>query len=179
MRTRWGIYIAVVVFLLLVPLVAMRFSDEVNWGPMDFLVMGLLLTGIAVIVESAIRKREAFARNGAYFLAVVLMLTAGFVQLWANAAVGIIGSEGNAANFLFYGVVGVALIGTLIARLESPRMVLAMLAAAAAQIGVFLIALAAGWGTVPVYTLAFTLMWLGSAMLFHKAANQQVVLSPP
>lgn len=178
MKARVIIYIAFISFLLLVPLVAMRFSNEVNWGLMDFVVMGLLLTGVAVIVEFAIRKRAAFAKNGAYFLAVVLMLMACFVQLWANIAVGIVGSEGNAANILFYGVVGVALAGTLVARLESQRMMVAMLIAAAAQVGVFLVASAAGWGTVPVFTLVLTLLWAGSAMLFRKSANEQALFSP-
>ena len=40
--------------ILLVPLVAMRFSAEVNWGVLDFAVAGLLLALILVWAEPAV-----------------------------------------------------------------------------------------------------------------------------
>ena len=56
MKIRMGAYIGIIAILLLIPLVAMRHTTEVRWGPLDFLMMCGLLTGVAVIVELSTRK---------------------------------------------------------------------------------------------------------------------------
>jgi len=88
-----------------------------------------------------------------------------------NGAVGIIGNEGNNANLLFYGVLAVGLIGALIARFEPQGMARAMIATAAAQLLVFVIALVAGWGFTGPITFFFLAFWVGSARLFQNAAR--------
>ncbi len=42
--------------LLLIPLIAMQFTTEVNWGILDFTVMGILLLVTVTICELVIRK---------------------------------------------------------------------------------------------------------------------------
>ncbi|SDF47888.1 hypothetical protein SAMN05428966_11628 [Massilia sp. PDC64] len=71
--------------ILLVPAVAMRFTDEVNWGPGDFLVGGALLagTGLAYVLT----KRRIAGRPGRLLLGVLLAL--GLLLVWAELAVGI------------------------------------------------------------------------------------------
>jgi hypothetical protein len=71
--------------ILLVPAVAMRFTDEVNWGPGDFLVGGALLagTGLAYVLT---RQRIA-GRPGRLLLGAFLAF--GLLLVWAELAVGI------------------------------------------------------------------------------------------
>jgi hypothetical protein len=42
--------------VLLVPLVAMQFTDEVDWGVADFVFAGVLLGGTGLLLERAIRR---------------------------------------------------------------------------------------------------------------------------
>ena len=43
-------------FILLLPLVAMQFTDEVAWGVADFVFAGILLGGTGLLLELATRK---------------------------------------------------------------------------------------------------------------------------
>jgi Kef-type K+ transport system membrane component KefB len=45
-----------IVILLLIPFIAMQFTDEVNWTSSDFVIMGILLTGTGLLCEIIIRK---------------------------------------------------------------------------------------------------------------------------
>jgi hypothetical protein len=57
MHTQHSIRIAAVVgSLLLVPAVAMLFTDEVNWDLFDFVVMGAVLFGVGLAYELIARK---------------------------------------------------------------------------------------------------------------------------
>jgi hypothetical protein len=47
--------------VLLMPLVAMQFTDEVDWGVFDFVFAGALLAGVGVLCELAARKPANFA----------------------------------------------------------------------------------------------------------------------
>lgn len=70
---------------LLIPAVAMQFTDEVAWGAEDFALAALLLGGGAALFELAVRtlrKPLHVAIAGG-----VLLLAVGIV--WAEAAVGI------------------------------------------------------------------------------------------
>lgn len=74
--------------VLMVPLVAMQFTAEVNWDATDFIVMGMLLVGIGsayVLLARLFRKTE-------YKLAVGAVLGLIFLLTWAELAVGIFGS---------------------------------------------------------------------------------------
>jgi len=79
---------SVVVFPLLVPLIAMQFTSEVNWTLFDFIVAAFLLFIAAMAVGLIIRK----VKDKTYriiFSAVVLAL---FLLIWAEIAVGIFGT---------------------------------------------------------------------------------------
>jgi hypothetical protein len=72
-------------FVLLIPLAAMQFSDDVNWGREDFIAIAILLYGATLIYELFIRKlRTKNQRLIAGVLVVLLVL-----YLWAELAVGI------------------------------------------------------------------------------------------
>jgi hypothetical protein len=179
---RIGVWALAVLILLLVPLVAMQFSDEMNWGLFDFIFAGALLFGTGLIFELAVRKSGNFA----YRAAAAVALAAAFILIWVNAAVGLIGSEDDPANLMFGGVLAVGIIGTVVARFQPDAMARALLATAVAQALAGVIALAAGLGAAgPIWPLDilgltgfFTALWLISAWLFRKAAREIAPAGP-
>lgn len=76
--------------LLLVPLMAMQFTAEVDWNPVDFLVMGTLLFGTASLFVLAARRAPR-----RYWLPIGLLLGLGFLLVWAELAVGIFTGLGS------------------------------------------------------------------------------------
>ena len=74
--------------LLLIPLIAMQFTEEVNWSPMDFVVMGILLTGVGLVSEGILRKVKK-QEHRMFILAGVVLI---FLLIWAELAVGIFGT---------------------------------------------------------------------------------------
>jgi len=153
--------------LLLLPAIAMQFSREVVWGPIDFLAAGALIGGTGLVFELAVRAH----RSGAYRAGAGVALLAAFLTIWVNLAVGMIGDEDNPLNLIFAGVVAVAAIGGLLTRFRPGGMVWAMLAAAAVQAAAILPTLAEEPRTVPLIG-AFALPWLLAAALFRAAERQ-------
>jgi hypothetical protein len=76
------------VLILLVPLVAMQFTDEVNWSPSDFIVMAVLLLGTGLALEFVSRKIKTTTNRVAFSIVLVAV----FLLVWAELAVGIFGS---------------------------------------------------------------------------------------
>ncbi len=75
-----------VALLLLIPLVAMQFTDEVNWSLSDFVVMGFLLLGTGLMCELVMRKVNKIK----YRIAICGALLAVLVIIWIELAVGIL-----------------------------------------------------------------------------------------
>jgi hypothetical protein len=125
--------------LLMVPLVAMQFNDEVNWSAFDFMLMGALIFGTGVLFVLAMRVAQQIA----YRVAMGLAIGATFLMIWANLAVGLIGSGPNLGNLLYIGVLAVLIIGIYLSRFKSPGLERAMFATALALIAVAIIALLA------------------------------------
>jgi hypothetical protein len=167
--------------ILLLPLVAMQFTDEVDWDETDFAVFGAMLFGVCGTYELAARM----TRNTAYRAAVGVAVVAAFILIWINLAVGIIGSEDNPANLMYGGVLAVGILGALIVRFQPHGMARALAATALAQALVGVIALIAGlgstgasWpGAIVFLTGFFAALWLVSAWLFRKAARDFVTRS--
>jgi hypothetical protein len=165
-------------FLLLLPVVAMQFTNEVNWDETDFIVFGAMLAVACGTFELAARMTG----NWVYRAAVGVAVAAAFILVWINLAVGIIGSEDSPANLMYGGVIAVAIIGAFMGRFQPVGMARALVATALAQALVGVIALVAGFGsTAPSFPEAivfltgfFAALWLLSAWLFRKAAREQV-----
>lgn len=155
--------------LLLLPALAMQVTTEVDWGPEDFTTFGVMLAAAGGALELAVR----LSRDWAYRAAAGLAVAAGFLLLWANLAVGIIGSEDNPANLMFHGVLLVGIVGAILARFRPRGMSVAMAAMALAQLLAFIVGIVAGWGFTPVVTMVFAGLWLASAWLFHRASRDQ------
>ena len=55
-------------------------------------------------------------RNTTYRFASGVAVGAAFILVWLSLGVGIIGRDGDPANLMYFGVLAVGIIGTLIAR---------------------------------------------------------------
>ncbi len=82
------IILSAVVILLLIPFIAMQFTNEVDWKILDFVIMGVLLTGTGLLCELVIRKVNS-VKNRIIICGVILFV---FFLIWAELAVGIIGT---------------------------------------------------------------------------------------
>lgn len=74
--------------LLLIPLIAMNFSNEVNWSIFDFLVAGVLLIGTGLTLEFILRKVKTTKNRILFGIALFIAL----FLIWAELAVGIFGT---------------------------------------------------------------------------------------
>jgi hypothetical protein len=153
-------------FLLLLPLVAMQFTEEVNWGPFDFLVMGIMLGLVCAAFEVTLRV----AHSNTYAIAAGIAMATAFLMSWINLAVGIIGDGSHPANLAFFGVLAIGLIAVVFSRLQPLGMARAMQLMAVAQVLVILVALIARSAQGAILSLLVTAAWLVSAALFRKAA---------
>jgi DMSO/TMAO reductase YedYZ heme-binding membrane subunit len=85
---RLSIVLGIVVLILLIPLVAMQFTNEVNWDLTDFIVMGALLFLTGTCIEVVTRVVKSAQLKLAFTLIILLIL----FLVWAELAVGIFGS---------------------------------------------------------------------------------------
>ncbi|MES2444887.1 MAG: hypothetical protein V4574_18850 [Pseudomonadota bacterium] len=155
--------------LLLLPLVL-----RAPWTLSDFIVAGVMLGTAGLVLELAVRSSASLA----YRVGAGLAVAASFLLVWVNGAVGFLGDEGNPANLVFAAVLGIALLGSVIAGFRPAGMARAMFAAAAAQLLIGAIAIPLGWASpgnaglfeVVIGTTLFTSLWLVAGALFRKAA---------
>ena len=173
--SRMAAWAAVVGVILLIPLVSMQYSDEFNWGVLDFVFAGTVLFGAALAYELIARKTTIV-----YRAAVGLAMATAVLLFWVNAAVGIIGN-GEVFKLMYLGVIAIGIAGALIARFQPQGMTRALYAVAIAQMLVPTIVLAIPSlrgalleppGLVGVFILnaGFAALWIASAWLFRKAA---------
>jgi hypothetical protein len=154
--------------LFLLPLVAMQFTDEVNWTAFDFVFWGGMLLVACGVYEAMAR----LTTNRAYRAGVGAAIVGGFLVVWVNGAVGMIGSEDNAYNLFFLGAILVGAVGALIAWFKPAGMARALYATAIVHALVSVVALVAGWDQRgAMLSLVFVLPWLLSAGLFGQAAR--------
>lgn len=70
------------------PLIAMQLTNEVNWTISDFLVMGILLFSTVFTMDFVLKKVKTLKSRLIVIFAIVILL----VLVWAELAVGIVGS---------------------------------------------------------------------------------------
>lgn len=157
--------------ILLIPLIAMQFTEEVVWSASDFILMGILIFGTGFTYKFITRKSGEII----YRIAIGFALATGFFLVWSNLAVGLIGSENNAINLLYFGVIAVGVIGGFIVRFKSQGMTLVMFSMALAQALIAAIALFTGMYQLPessVFEILavngfFIFLFVVSALLFR------------
>jgi hypothetical protein len=170
--------IMVIVGLLLIPLIAMQFTNEMDWSLDDFIAMGIMLSVAGAMIEIGARMSP----NTKYRIGLAIAVFAGFTLMWVNLAVGIIGSENNPANWLFVGVLGIGIIGAIASAFKARGMAVAALVTACAQFLVPIVAFliwkktiepGEGPGVAGIFALNFfwVLLWLVSWRFFKNAAQ--------
>ncbi len=168
---RWVIVTAVV---LAIPALAMAFNlaipdpgsgnDGVNWGPMDFAIIGVLVLGAGLLFEYASSRSGTVAHKGAVGIAVA----AGLGLIWLNLAVGFMDVEHG--NLMYVLVLFVALVGAAIGRFEPREASMAMFATAAAHTVVAVIGIAANLGPTLLADAFWIAGWIASGLLFRQAS---------
>jgi hypothetical protein len=87
-NTRLKIILLIAASLLSVPFISMQFTDEVDWGIMDFTIMGILLFGTSLACEFILRMVKSTLYRIIICGAILLI----FFLIWAELAVGIFGT---------------------------------------------------------------------------------------
>ena len=175
--SRWTLFLwGGAALLLVVPFMAMRLqAPGVDWTAADFVVMGALLAAVCGAVELAMR----FTASWPYRLGVATAAGGAFLISWVNLAVGIVGSERNPANLLFFAALAIGALAAILARFRPAGMAAAMLVTATAVAVAFILA-AAGTRAEPnvshlrelVGTAVITSPLLLSAWFFRKASQR-------
>ena len=74
--------------LLLIPFIAMQFTNQVNWSFFDFFIMGFLLLSTGITIEFLLRK----VKQRKYRISLLLSALFVFFLVWAELAVGLFGT---------------------------------------------------------------------------------------
>jgi hypothetical protein len=171
-----GVVALVTALILAVPLVAMQFTTEVNWSIGDFILMGLLIFGTG----SAYVLLTRFANNLVYRIAMAAALGTTFLMIWANLAVGLIGSGPHAGNLMYLGVIVVGVIGTIFSRFTSVGLERTMYAMSFSIVILAIIALLANMDEyagssvkeIIMVNAFFALLYAIAGLLFRFEAQQ-------
>ena len=108
--------------------------------------------------------------NSAYRVALGIAVAAALLIVWLQGAVA---TEDDSPGLIFYGVLGVGIIGAMIARFRPEGMARALFATALAQAFVAVIAMIAWkqYYEISILNGFFISLWIGSGLLFRKAAR--------
>lgn len=164
--------------ILLIPLIGMQITDEVNWSLFDFVAAGALLFGAGLAYEIVAGK----AKTSVYRYAAVIAVATALMLVWVNLAVGVLGSEDNFANLMYFGVIAVAIVGAVLARFRPRGLAWAMFVTALAQASTILIALIVGVQHYPESSVVeifavngfFMMGWVVAGLLFRWAGESGV-----
>ena len=164
---------SLIAVLLLLPAVAMLYTDEVQWSAGDFLLAAVLLIGTGLLGELVLRR----SRNNAYRAGAAVALVATLLLAWSNAAVGFVGAGANAANILYVALIGLVMAASFAAGFQARGMARAMVAAAIGQGLVMALAfsteLVRSEETFVIIVINgfFMALWSTAAVLFDRAAQ--------
>ncbi len=83
--------LAITLGILLIPLVVMQFTSEVNWDRPDFVIMGILIFTTSLTFNLAMGKMKHNPKR----LLVGVVIVALFIYVWVELAVGIFTNFGS------------------------------------------------------------------------------------
>lgn len=86
-RKDFIVIFTVTLLVLMIPLITMWPLDEFDWGFADFVIAGAMIFGTGLLLDYVARKMDK-----KYRLLAVIGIILAFFLLWAELAVGIIGT---------------------------------------------------------------------------------------
>ena len=175
--TKRQIVWTIVVALILSIFLAMQFTNfgqaEVQWNEAVAYSVMLLVAGGAYELWQWLKTRARIYRF-AFGIGLLGVLLLG----WVSGAVGIIGSENQSENLMYWAVPAVGLIGSLVSRFKPRGMARTLFTVALVQFLVPVVALIispeVSWGNVGVIGVfvvnsIFALLFAASALLFQRS----------
>lgn len=152
--------------LILAPLVAMQFTNEVDWDETDFIVATIIFGIVGGLIELAVH----LSSNWYFRIGAMFAVLAGFMVVWANLAVGMIGNEDNPVNLWFGAVLFIAIAGSLASRFRASILAPAMFLAGTLQIGIGTFAGILGTDMHGGrFTIMLSVTWFIASLLFWCA----------
>jgi len=148
-------------------------TEALRQGEYALVVTAALFALGCTVVELGARKSARWT----YAAGAAIAALTGLGQVWMNLAVGLVGSEDNPVNLVFFAVVAVAMLGALLVRGKAAGMVWVMGLAAAIQVLAGAIGMTAGDAVhappsgMLFLTTFFAGLWLNAAALFRAAAR--------
>lgn len=163
------------VSLILLAMTFQSFKNEIQWNETFAYIFILFIVGGFYELGQWLKKQTKIYR---------LAFGVGFFGLiflgWVSGAVGIIGSENNSVNLMYWAVPVVMFIGSFISHFKPRGMMRVMFIAACVQFIIPIIALIispdVSWGNVGVIGVfivnsIFTVLFVVSALLFQRAGE--------
>ncbi len=86
MNKKWSVFSPLL--LLLLPLIGMFVSNEVNWSFFDFIIMGILILSFSFGIKQVLKT----IKNTKYRILIIGLILILFLLIWAELAVGIFGT---------------------------------------------------------------------------------------
>jgi hypothetical protein len=169
----------ITVLLLSIPLAAMKFYTGVVWTFSDFIIAGTLIFGTGLLYKLFARFRpEVLFKTG-----MGLALITGLLLIWVNMAVGIVGSENNPFNLVYFTVVAAGLLSGFWVQFKPTRLMVVISVMAILMIVISIVAIITGQQSAPGSSVMeilgihgfFALLFMISALLLRfedkKTAN--------
>jgi hypothetical protein len=75
-------------FLLIVPLIGMSITEEVNWSLFDFFIMGALILSVSIGIRFILNKTKN-VKNRIIYMGILGLLC---LLVWAELAIGVFGT---------------------------------------------------------------------------------------
>jgi len=133
------------------------------------------------------RIEDTMNTSTAYRIGLALAVASMLFLLWGVGAMGIVGAEGDAFDRLYFAVVGIGVVGALLARFQAPGMAGVLTAMALAVATITALALILGKQQSPVSSIGeilmvnalFVALFAVAAWLFRIAARGAHTSSRP
>ena len=162
----WGGAVA----LILTPLVAMQFTNEVDWDETDFIVATIIFGIVGGLIELAVR----LSSNWYFRIGAMFAVLAGFMVVWANLAVGLIGNEDNPVNLWFAAVLFTAIAGSIASHFRARILPAAMFLAGTLQVAIGTFAGILGTDMRGGrFTIILSVTWFIASLLFWCAPQSR------
>ncbi len=160
--------------VLLIPLAAKLFTEEMKWTLFDFVVMWFVLAGATFVYRLLATRAWS---NFAYKAGAGLAVTAGFLVTWVNLAVQIIGDE-NPGNLLYFLALLGSLVGVGLSRFRPAGLAKVAFALAGILLLIPVVSVALwpddfnpGYPKVQLLSSVFAVLFAASGLLFRHAAD--------